>query len=115
MPCHATNGACAPQIGEPDPKRRERDGGESKARTLHGKPVTAVPQPLVRQREQRLDERGVLVVGLPEIVGASECLAGILEQQIEPDLVATTGVKVEPLVARVAELVERAEQHERVA
>ncbi len=112
--------ACASERATP-PIERERD---RRARKQHGRKAKAgahfgedAAQKAIREREQRLDQRGVLVIDgpIPIHAGARKGLGRAVPKQLEPLPVGARCREVKALVAHEAERPCRQQQEREVA
>ena len=107
-------GAGSPQVHQPDAQTGKHHAGEAETGALHRKQVPALVKEKVGQREQRLDQRRVLVVHAPGAVHVSQRDCGGVPELLEPALVESRGLKVGTFVARISEAAHGVDQQDDV-
>ena len=117
QPRKPADGLLPPEIGRRHCQRADHHAWEAHRSALLGKPVPVPVEVLVREREQRLHQRRVLVVRRPVAVHGDllERLLRMGHEQVEPGAVALRRREVEALVPRVAEVLHRRQQQPHVA
>jgi len=100
------------QVGDEEREPHHQHAGEAERRAVVLEDLEAIVQERVREREQALHERGVLVIVLPDRIdrGALESLDRRVGEEREPALVVVRGREIEALVAREAEATRGGEQ-----
>jgi hypothetical protein len=104
-------------VDERDAEPGEDDGGEAKARPLHGEEVKALLQEEVGEGKEGFDEPRVLVVDPPVGVHRARLdgLVNVLQEERKPASIGRGGLKIKTLVARIAEIGRAPEEQDHVA